>query len=45
MGKEEQVDILELLMKNLGLQNEFSWSIKPSKAGRKLTPLDVSLKV
>ena len=39
MGKEGQIDILELLMKNLELQN--SRPTKQSKAERKLTPLNV----
>ena len=45
MAKEDQVDILELLMRNLGLQNEFSRPTKPTKAGRKLTPMNVRIKV
>ena len=44
MGKEDRADIIELLMKNLGLQNEFSQPTKPSKSGRKLTPLNVRQK-
>ena len=44
MAKEDQVDILELLMRNLGLQNEFSRPTKPTKAGRKLTPMNVRIK-
>ena len=41
MAKEDQVDILELLMRKLGLQNEFSRSTKTTKAQRKLTPMNV----
>ena len=45
MAKEDQVDILELLMRNLGSQNEFSRPTKPTKAWRKLTPMNVRIKV
>ena len=45
MVKEDQVDILELLMRNSGLQNELSRPTKPTKTGRKLTPVNVRIKV
>lgn len=45
MAKENQVDILQILMRNFGLQNEFSRPTKPTKAGRKFTPMNVRIKL
>ena len=45
MSTQDQVEILELLMKKMGPQNEFLRPTQPTKAGRKLTGFETRLKV
>ena len=45
MTTQDQVEILELLMKKMGLQGDFRRPSKPTKAGRKLTPFSTRVKV
>ena len=45
MSKQDQVEILESVMRKMGIQDEFCKPAKPSKAGRKLTQHSTCVKV
>ena len=39
LSKEDQVDVISLSLKKLGLMDKINFTRKPTKSGRKLTPL------
>lgn len=40
LSMEDQVEVLTLTMKQLGIYDQFNFQRKPTKAGRRLTPFD-----
>ena len=39
LSKEDQVDVISLSLKKLGLMDKINFTRKPTKSGQKLTPL------